>query len=613
MSTCAKRVFAVLMGGLLMPLTVAGQIGRSQLDALQTEMYRLFYTEDSVKFRQTVTDLMAAAQQAGDMEVFYKAWGNKSIYESTHKRRTKALDIAREMEDDAKSRDNVFGRYSAIHVMGSIYHQMRDYEMAEETFNRAINFLHANDATKSAAADYIELVLISVNDRRDVLKGMEYAEKALKEPHVSAAHRLRVLTMLCQMEGEKPNPDRDLFNRYYEERRQVLKGTPPDRADRAVRLLHFYVNGDYESAMLLTDSLSTPDQTIYQKARIYHRMGDDAKAYEQMLLHKSVSDSLQRAERSGLLSEYIVQLNNERLELEKEELQRQNTILFAIIVLFLGALLVIVLVWIIRRRVKLTRKLMAHNEELGKARDVEREARMEEHQKRREVQRELDVKREFLNNIAKELRSPLNPITGFSSLLADNTVELQPEERELMSAHIAESTKALTGIIDNMIELSYYESKARLDKTEKFSPRLVCQNAVDYVMVYYKKPGVEVAYRSEVPDNFLMKSDMQAVVKVLRHLLDNAMKFTDQGSVTLNCQLTDEGMVRFVVTDTGCGIEPEWRKHIFEPMVKTSSSMKSTGMGLAICRVITQLLEGKLWLDEEYNKGSRFIFEIPKL
>ena len=76
--------------------------------------------------------------------------------------------------------------------------------------------------------------------------------------------------------------------------------------------------------------------------------------------------------------------------------------------------------------------------------------------------KELDVKREFVNNIAQELRSPLNPITGFSDILADSSIELQPEEREMMSTHIKENSKVLTNLIDNMIELSLYESKNSL-------------------------------------------------------------------------------------------------------------------------------------------------------
>lgn len=179
-----------------------------------------------------------------------------------------------------------------------------------------------------------------------------------------------------------------------------------------------------------------------------------------------------------------------------------------------------------------------------------------------------------------------------------------------MNEHIQESAKRLTGIIDGMFELSYYESKSSLDKTEVFSPNLLCQNAIDIMRDHHKKPSVDVHLHTTVKDDLVVKSDMQAVSKVLHHLLDNAIKYTDEGGVLLSCS-EEDGRVRFSVSDTGRGIEPEWRKHIFEPMVITSGSAKASGMDLAICSTIAKLLGGSIWLDESYEKGSRFIFEIP--
>ena len=236
---------------------------------------------------------------------------------------------------------------------------------------------------------------------------------------------------------------------------------------------------------------------------------------------------------------------------------------------------------------------------------------MLEHEERQKAEKELDLKREFFNKLARQLRTPLNPIAGFSNILASDDVQLSPEEREMMNEHIQDGAKRLIDIIDDMFELSYYESKSGLDKTEEFSPNLLCQNAVETMREHNRKPGVEVLLRTSVNDDVMVKSDMQVVRKVMNHLLDNAIKYTDEGEVLLNCMEKD-GFIRFEVSDTGRGIEPEWRKHIFEPMVITSGSAKTSGMDLAICNAIARLLDGKIWLDETYENGSRFIFEIPK-
>jgi signal transduction histidine kinase len=607
-----KRHILTIVCSLLLPLSLLAQNTTSpKVAALQTEMYRLFYQEDSVALRKAIADLMEEAKKAGNDEAFYRAWGNLSVYESTHQRRTHALEIAREMGAYAQEHKSVFGEYIAKHVIGTVYQQMRDYDNAEKTFKEAIAFLHQNAPGQSAAADYIELVLLSVNGHRDVKQGMEYAELVLKEPNVSDQHKMRVLTLLCELEGDKLRPNVEKFNSYYNQRLQARKGTPADDSETFVNLLYHYVNGHYEQALALTDSLPKKDQIDYCRGLIYHAMGEDGKAYEQMLAYKADRDSIYKAERTGLLSDYIVQLNNERLELKNKELEDKVGRLVVAIVILSGTLLVALLMWFFWRRVKLTRKLRYENALLEEANQEEHEARVLEHKERRKAEKELDLKREFLNKLARQLRTPLNPITGFSNILASDNIQLSPEEREMMNEHIQEGTRRLTGIIDSMFELSFYESKSSLDKLDVFSPNLLCQNAIDNIKARNQKPNVEVHLHSTLKDKLTVKSDLQSVSKVIHHLLDNAVKYTDEGAVLLNCS-EEERYIRFSVSDTGRGIDPLWHKHIFEPMVITSGSAKASGMDLAICKAIADLLGGRIWLDETYKNGSRFIFEIPK-
>lgn len=591
----------------MQPIHAAG----SDTDELEREMYRLFYTDDSLAFRNVTGRLKQACEAGGNEQLMYRAWSNEAIFEATHQRRTHALEIAREMEEHAQKQNSVFGQYTAIHVMGVIYHQMRDYHQAEATFKKAIAFLRKHAPEQSAAADYIELMLISVNGYNNVDQGLAYAVEALDEPNLSVQHRLRVLTMLCQVEGEKPDPDPDTFNKYYEERLQVKQVTAADRADHAVELLYHFVNGRYDRALELSDSLSSIDQGLFEKARIMHKLGKDNEAYLHMLRYKSVRDSMNRAERFGLLSEYITQLNNERLSHQNLKLEKQNARLRNWFVL---TLIVLVIILIVMSGTYVVRKLRHQNKQLGKAHEEERHARMAEETARKEAEMELDVKREFLNNVAQELRSPLNPITGFSDILADENISLQPEEREMMSQHIRENSKRLTGIIDNMIELSFYESKTSLQKGDVVSPFVVCQNAVDYARIHWlkDKPEIEVAFRSDLPEDLTIKSDYQGVNRVVRELMLNAAKFTEKGGILLNLMETKDGKVRFMVTDTGPGIDPERIEHIFHPNVQKGHDVKMTGMGLAICNHIAKLLNCTLSFDEKYKKGSRFIFDVPK-
>jgi signal transduction histidine kinase len=119
-------------------------------------------------------------------------------------------------------------------------------------------------------------------------------------------------------------------------------------------------------------------------------------------------------------------------------------------------------------------------------------------------------------------------------------------------------------------------------------------------------------YESDLPDDYEVKTNEEAINALLRHLLDNAVQYTEQGVITLSC--TEYGnMVRTSVTDTGKGISEEQRAHIFDTFREMGDRRKLQGLGLTICQAIVKLLGGKIWLDESYTEGTRFIFDIPKV
>ena len=118
-------------------------------------------------------------------------------------------------------------------------------------------------------------------------------------------------------------------------------------------------------------------------------------------------------------------------------------------------------------------------------------------------------------------------------------------------------------------------------------------------------------FESELSDDYAVETNYEAVEALLRHLLDNAIQYTDQGVITLS--VTEYGdMVRTSVTDTGKGIPPERRPHVFDTFREMGENQKLQGLGLSICQSVTTLLGGKIWLDESYTQGSKFVFELPK-
>ena len=118
-------------------------------------------------------------------------------------------------------------------------------------------------------------------------------------------------------------------------------------------------------------------------------------------------------------------------------------------------------------------------------------------------------------------------------------------------------------------------------------------------------------FETELEDNYEIKTNEEAVKALLSHLIHNALQYTDKGVITVKCS-DFENNVRVSVTDTGKGIPEERREHVFDTFREMGDNQKLQGMGLSICRAIVNLLGGKIWLDESYTDGSRFIFDIPR-
>jgi signal transduction histidine kinase len=118
-------------------------------------------------------------------------------------------------------------------------------------------------------------------------------------------------------------------------------------------------------------------------------------------------------------------------------------------------------------------------------------------------------------------------------------------------------------------------------------------------------------FETELPDDYQVKTNEESVRALLKHLIENAVQYTEKGVITVAC--TEYGdHVRTSVTDTGIGIPKELREHVFDTFREMGPTQKLQGLGLSVCKAIVNLLGGKIWLDENYTNGSRFIFELPK-
>ncbi len=215
------------------------------------------------------------------------------------------------------------------------------------------------------------------------------------------------------------------------------------------------------------------------------------------------------------------------------------------------------------------------------------------------------LKSAFLANMSHEIRTPLNAIVGFSGLLAESA---DLEERAEYLALVEKNNELLLQLISDVLDLSKIEA-GTFDFT--FAPLDVNMMCADVVRALQMKTPEKVRLWFEVSQaDCRIVSDKNRLHQVISNFVNNAIKFTAEGSIRVGYEVVAD-RIRFSVTDTGIGISAEQQKDIFERFVKLNSFVNGTGLGLSICKSIVEQLGGTIGVDSEEGKGSCFWFTIP--
>jgi PAS domain S-box-containing protein len=223
------------------------------------------------------------------------------------------------------------------------------------------------------------------------------------------------------------------------------------------------------------------------------------------------------------------------------------------------------------------------------------------------------LKSEFLASISHELRTPLHTIIGFAELLAERLAGPLNDKQARFVDHIHRDSLHLLQLINDILDLSKIEAN-RLDlHLEVFDVREPVQEVVNSITPAAKAEEISLSF-SYCPA-VMMRADRVRFKQILLNLLSNAVKFTPQhGSVSVECSSENE-FVRFTIADTGIGIPEEEQRAIFEKFHQVGSTpsgvREGTGLGLAITKHLVELHGGRIWVDSQPGRGSRFSFTIP--
>lgn len=225
------------------------------------------------------------------------------------------------------------------------------------------------------------------------------------------------------------------------------------------------------------------------------------------------------------------------------------------------------------------------------------------------------LKSVFLANMSHEVRTPMNAILGYAQYL--ELPDLSEEEKREAIYYINKRSNDLLALINDILDVSRLETGEFSIYKNNFLAETVLKDVHQLMSTNNKKEKVNIHLDlNDLPAGFSMFSDADRIKQILINLVDNAVKFTEEGTVLLKAESTDNNEILLTVTDSGIGIPSDKLPYIFDPFRQahekyTTRKFGGTGLGLSIVKGIVRLLNGSIWLQSEEQKGTKFYVKIP--
>lgn len=594
------RIHLLLTSALFLLSTVIcrADVTVDQLTGEDKEMFDKFrhllqYGEPD-EFFSFANDYERVLHDKGYMMLYYKLLNNEGFFALRHNMVFRAMQAGERLNEELHNDGASQYYYLATGLMGDIYNSVYSRNKAEQFFMQALEEVEDTDPKFSMRTYQSLAEMLSMKDAGKALQWMEKSMALAKETdNIEYLSLSLAMTAYIYFLEDNAKAFRDYYDQYVELRSQKKHGFS-HRYDNILEIAQLSFDRQYGLALNKLQHGGTlyVDSSLVA-IRIFTMQRDIDKVVEAVKRRHLEMDSIYSLAQIGNFD----QLATERaLIMTREESLANKKLAKKLTYWLIGLTSVYIFVYLMGRR-RLLRKIWARNRQLKVALEkAEGSDRM---------------KSAFIRSMSHEIRTPLIAVSGFSQVLCNPNFELDDEEKHDMEMRISKNVNQITNIINEMLELSKSESETSIDEGEK---QQVCCNDLGRKALEdirgKQHSGVEFRFTSEVDDAFTVHTNANRLMVALRHLLDNAAKFTDTGYVELSIAKQVDRIL-FYVTDTGVGIKEEDRERIFETFSKIDDFKEGLGLGLPICRRLITSLGGEVQLDPTYSQGCRFIISLP--
>ena len=507
---------------------------------------------------------------------------------------------------DPESKKTLKNRVTSLNGIGNAMKVMGNDAAADSIFRQALEGERKLDSKLGMAINYANLGTLFERKKQFDSAMVYYGESMRLNSEVKS----KLGVSLCHTHFGQVYEKRQMIDSaivQYNLAYDVIKG---DRdlwhilASTLALARAYIIKGNMDKAWgLLCDAEKTAEeinslrhlaQVSKLKYQWFEKKGNNAKALEYYIRNRKFEDSLNNEENTSRIQnlrvDYERQSKQYEINLLENELTHQKLESTRILIAVTFVAIVLLVIWIITL-IRGRRQLKKANDEIAEAYQQTKKA--------------LEVKTAFMKSMKHEIRTPLNGIMGFSQLLS--SMYTADEQAHQMTEVIEKQSMLLAKIIDDILEI------ADADTVKPKIENCAIDEIVESSMATARQvvnADVAFAYKP-FSTGVVISTDSHILQTILVKVLDNAAKFTKQGSITVLTKQIEHG-ISFIVEDTGSGIPADKTETVFDQFTKLDEFSQGTGMGLTLCRTIIQKLNGKIFVDTSYSGGCRMIIEIPQ-